>query len=240
MKPEQILKARNAYTTVDNYMSTVVNKATTLSFRKEPVLITGETGTGKELIARILHGANHNKLVTVNTTAVTDTLFESELFGHKRGAFTGAVADREGLVEYASGGTLFLDEIGDMPLSLQPKILRLIQFGTYRIVGDNETRTTNCRIVAATCANLEHKIKLQQFREDLFYRLSTFILRLTPLRERVCDAVLYVQNNKEKCELAGADLTNLLNYVSSSKLSGNYRELEQIMLRYEVLKELPC
>ena len=154
-------------------MSSVVDKATTLSFRKEPVLILGETGTGKELMANILHGANPERLVTVNTTAVTDTLFESELFGHKKGSFTGAFADKEGLVEHASGGTLFLDEIGDMPVDLQAKILRLIQFGTYRRVGDNETRISNCRIVAATCASLPLRIKMQEFREDLYYRLNT-------------------------------------------------------------------
>ena len=235
----KLAEARQAYTTEDSYMSSVVDKATTLSFRKEPVLILGETGTGKELMANILHGANPERLVTVNTTAVTDTLFESELFGHKKGSFTGAFADREGLVEHASGGTLFLDEIGDMPVDLQAKILRLIQFGTYRIVGDNETQTTDCRIVAATCANLEDMIEQGTFRRDLFYRLSTFVLNCTPLRKRRHDAIKFITEHPIYEDIPADDSVAIIDHIANSNLDGNYRELEQIMLRYEVLKELP-
>ena len=140
-----------AYRTTDDYMKRLLKDAVTLSFRSEPVLITGDTGTGKEIIANLLHGTQLGDIVTVNTTAVTDTLFESELFGHLKGSFTGAFRDRKGLVDAANNGTLFLDEIGDMPISLQAKILRLVQFGTYRTVGDNKTQKTNCRIIAATC-----------------------------------------------------------------------------------------
>jgi len=234
------MQARDAYTTNDCYMAGVVDKASALSFCKEPVLIVGETGTGKELIANILHGANDNNLVTVNTTAVTDTLFESELFGHVKGSFTGAFRDRDGLVEHANGGTLFLDEIGDMPVNLQAKILRLIQFGTYRIVGDNETRHTDCRIIAATCANLDAMIVSGAFRKDLFYRLSTFMLTCTPLRERRHDAIKFITEHPTYKDISADDSMAIVDHVASSRLEGNYRELEQIMLRYKVLKELPC
>jgi transcriptional regulator with PAS, ATPase and Fis domain len=227
------------YNTNDSYIQKQLANALTLSYRHEPVLITGSTGTGKELIAHILHGTRVGEFVTVNTTAVTDTLFESELFGHLKGSYTGAFRDRDGLVEYAKNGTLFLDEIGDMPLGLQAKLLRFIQFGTYRRVGDNETRISNCRIVAATCASLPLRIKMQEFREDLYYRLSTFNIHLTSLMQRVGDAVLYIENHPAYEKMSKKEIQSLMKHLSVDKLAGNYRELEQLMLRYEVLKELP-
>jgi transcriptional regulator with PAS, ATPase and Fis domain len=227
------------YNTNDNYIKKQLTNALTLSYRNEPVLITGSTGTGKELIAHILHGTRVGEFVTVNTTAVTDTLFESELFGHLKGSYTGAFKDRQGLIEYAKNGTLFLDEIGDMPIALQAKLLRFIQFGTYRRVGDNETRVANCRVVAATCASLPLRIKMQTFREDLYYRLSTFTIHLTSLRERRNDALLYIKNHAAYSGMSKKDIEALTKYIQKDDLSGNYRELEQLMLRYEVLKELP-
>ena len=158
----------SAYRTTDDYMKQLLKDAVTLSFRNEPVLVTGATGTGKEIIANLLHGTRENGIVTINTTAVTDTLFESELFGHMKGSFTGAFRNREGLVEHANKGTLFLDEVGDMPIGLQAKILRLVQFGTYRIIGDNVTRKSSCRIIAATCQPIDKLIADGKFRDDLY------------------------------------------------------------------------
>ena len=226
------------YSTVDAATKRTVENAAMLAPRSEPVHITGETGTGKELIARILHGTRSGEFSTVNTTAVTDTLFESELFGHLKGSFTGAFRDKTGLVEHAVNGTLFLDEIGDMPYDLQAKVLRFIQFGTYRKVGDNEERTANCRVIAATCAPLQGLIASGRFRKDLYYRLSTFNLHLTPLRERPYEAVHYVGENLDK-SIEDSDYDTFLDYASNAHLEGNYRELEQALLRYEVLKELP-
>lgn len=150
-------------------------------------LITGETGTGKELVARALHKAGpraHKKFVTVNCSAVVESLFESELFGHMRGAFTGAVESKPGLFEAADGGTLFLDEIGELPLTAQAKLLRAIETGEIQRVGGLDTRRVDVRVVAATNRNLRVESAAGRFREDLFYRLSVVELSVMPLRER--------------------------------------------------------
>ena len=228
-----------AYSTVDSRMRKLTQNAITLSFRNEPVLITGDTGTGKEVIATILHGTRVDDITTVNTTAVTDTLFESELFGHVKGSFTGAYCDREGLVASSGVGTLFLDEIGDMPVTLQAKILRLIQFGTYRAVGGDKLLTAKCRIIAATCKNVPQLIEDKLFREDLYYRLSTFTLHLTPLRERRHDIHHYLTNHKVWFDIPESKRQHFIEYADNEPINGNYRELEQILLRYKVLEELP-
>ena len=233
-------KRMAAYRTTDDYMKQLLQNAVTLSFRREPVLITGATGTGKEIIANLLHGTQVDDIVTVNTTAVTDTLFESELFGHVKGSFTGAFRDSKGLVEAASNGTLFLDEVGDMPIGLQAKILRLVQFGTYRIIGDNETRKANCRIVAATCKPLDKLIANGKFRDDLYYRLSTFRLHITPLADRRHDAEHFFITHPLWHKIPADHKEKFLAYANDDPIKGNYRELEQLMLRYEVLELLPC
>jgi len=154
---------------------------------REPVLITGETGTGKELIARMIHERSERAgraFVPVNCAAIPETLFEREFFGHTKGAYTGAELAQPGLCEEADGGTLFLDEIGDMPPYLQVKILRLLQEGTYRRLGDPEERSVDLRIIAATNAPLPEMIEAGRFRQDLFYRLQTLELPIPPLRER--------------------------------------------------------
>ena len=235
----RLTKRLAAYSTVDPNMRKLTQNAITLSFRSEPVFITGDTGTGKEVIATIVHGTRVDNITTVNTTAVTDTLFESELFGHVKGSFTGAYCDREGLVASAGVGTLFLDEIGDMPVTLQAKILRLIQFGTYRSVGSDKIRTASCRIIAATCKNVPQLIDKKLFREDLYYRLSTFMLHLTPLHSRRHDIHHYLTNHKLWHKIPEDHRKHFTAYADNEPIHGNYRELEQIMLRYEVLEELP-
>lgn len=235
----RLTKRLAAYSTVDSAMRKLTQNAITLSFRNEPVLITGNTGTGKEVIATILHGTRVDNITTVNTTAVTDTLFESELFGHVKGSYTGAYCDRKGLVASAGVGTLFLDEIGDMPVTLQAKILRLIQFGTYRSVGSDKLLTAKCRIIAATCKNIAELINRKLFREDLYYRLSTFTLHLTPLHSRRHDIHHYLTNHKLWYKMTESERKHFTTYADNEPINGNYRELEQIMLRYEVLEEMP-
>lgn len=162
-----------------------------------PVLLLGESGTGKELFARAVHEASPRKrapFVVVDCSGLTDTLFESELFGYEKGAFTGAQVAKPGLVETAKGGTLFLDEIGDVPLSMQVKLLRLLEAGTYRRVGSVETRNADFRLVAATHKPLEKMIESGEFRADLYYRICVFPIELPALRTRSADIPTLVQS----------------------------------------------
>ena len=157
------------------------------------VLLLGESGTGKELVAQAVHASStraHKPLVAVDCASMPETLFESELFGHERGAFTGANTARGGLVEAASGGTLFLDEVGDIPLTVQVKLLRLLESGTYRRVGSTDLRHAEIRVVSATHRDLVQMVDKGTFREDLYYRLSTFPIHLPPLRQRREDIAL--------------------------------------------------
>jgi transcriptional regulator with PAS, ATPase and Fis domain len=207
------------------------------------VLIRGESGTGKELVARAIHrhsSLSNQPLVTLNCTALPPALLESELFGYKRGAFTGAYADRKGLFEKAHGGTMFLDEIGDMSLETQGKVLRTLQTGEIRAVGDMRTRTVSVRIIAATNRDLERAIRQGEFREDLFYRINTFTITLPPLRERIEDVAVLAEYflqrarakvNKRVESVAPQALSLLRNYA----WPGNLRELENIIERAVVL-----
>lgn len=207
------------------------------------VLIRGESGTGKELVARAIHRHSTLKnqpLVTLNCTALSPALLESELFGYKRGAFTGAHADRKGLFEKAHGGTMFLDEIGDMSLETQAKLLRTLQTGEIRAVGDVQTRSVSVRIIAATNRDLEKAIRDGAFREDLYYRINTFTITLPPLRERIEDiaflAEYFLQRARAKVnkrvESISSEATMLLR---SYFWPGNLRELENIIERAVVL-----
>lgn len=204
------------------------------------VLLLGESGTGKELVARAVHEASPRAaraLVPVDCSSLPENLFESELFGHERGAFTGANAARSGLVEAASGGTLFLDEVGDIPLTMQVKLLRLLETGTYRRVGSSEQRHADIRVVSATHRNLEEMVALGKFREDLYYRLSTFPIHLPPLRERRDDIALLTLTllervagqRKLKISSSAQQLLNIQNYP------GNVRELRNLLERSALL-----
>ncbi|MCX7975202.1 MAG: sigma 54-interacting transcriptional regulator [Candidatus Aminicenantes bacterium] len=208
-----------------------------------PVLIVGESGTGKELVARAIHQVsprNRSPFVVINCGAIPEHLLESELFGHVRGAFTGALRDKPGLVEEASGGTLFLDEIGDLAFPLQAKILRLIQEKEFRRVGDLKIRQSDVRFISATNRQLEEEIKLGRFREDLYYRLKIITLELPPLRERKEDLLILVNHflkifgpkfGKPQAFITPEALERLLDY----DWPGNIRELQNEIQRALIL-----
>ena len=206
------------------------------------VLLLGESGTGKELVARAVHEASaraSRPLVVVDCASLPETLFESELFGHEKGAFTGAQASRAGLVEAAAGGTLFLDEVGDIPLAMQVKLLRLLESGTYRRVGSTELRRADVRLVSATHRDLEAMVRDGRFRQDLFYRLSTFPILLPPLRVRGGDIALLADS------LLGRVAPNRRLKLSSGALArlarhpfpGNVRELRNLLERAALLTD---
>jgi transcriptional regulator with GAF, ATPase, and Fis domain len=203
------------------------------------VLIEGETGTGKERVASAVHYQSRRKdklFVAQNCAAMPETLLESELFGHKRGAFTGADSDKKGLFELADGGTLFLDEIGEMPLALQSKLLRVLQEGEVRPLGSNTTRTVDVRIVAATNRKLEDEVKAGRFRQDLYYRLQVFPLRLPPLRERRDDVPLLAKHfldrySREMAKHVAGFSQQALELLMSYGWPGNVRELENEVQR---------
>ena len=207
------------------------------------VMITGESGSGKELVARAIHqySARHERpFLAINCAAIPENLLESELFGHEKGSFTGASAQRIGRFEQCDGGTLFLDEIGDMPLSIQSKLLRVLQDGTFSRVGGNQTITTDVRIVAATNRNLEAEVAGKKFREDLFYRLNVVRLHLPPLRNRREDVRLLAeyflkriaaQRLKPQLQLS----QEAVEVLESHPWPGNVRELENTIHRAAVL-----
>ncbi|OLB95541.1 MAG: hypothetical protein AUH30_14845 [Candidatus Rokubacteria bacterium 13_1_40CM_68_15] len=207
------------------------------------VLVRGESGTGKELVARAIHKYSplrDKPLLTVNCTALTPSLMESELFGHRRGAFTGAIADKVGLFEKADGGTIFLDEIGDMPLEMQGKLLRVLQAGEIKPVGDVATRRVRVRVIAATNRDLESAMQRAEFREDLFYRFNAFTITLPVLRERMEDLPVLAYHFLRKAE---AKVNKKVERISTEALDllkrypwpGNLRELENIIERAVVL-----
>ncbi|MCG5262827.1 nitrogen regulation protein NR(I) [Cupriavidus gilardii] len=207
-----------------------------LSQSNVTVLITGESGTGKELVARALHKHSpraNGPFIALNTAAIPKDLLESELFGHERGAFTGAQTMRRGRFEQAEGGTLFLDEIGDMPFDLQTRLLRVLSDGNFYRVGGHNPLRANVRVIAATHQNLETRVKEGLFREDLFHRLNVIRLRLPPLRERPEDITLlarhFLQKSAKELGVEPKRMTDeALAYVSTLPFPGNVRQLENL------------
>ena len=211
------------------------------------VLVTGESGTGKELVARLVHRHSPRAdapFVAVNCGAIPEALLESELFGHARGAFTGATAERRGLFEEADGGTLFLDEIGELPVALQVKLLRALQEGEVRRVGDNASRGVDVRVVAATSRDLESETAAGRFRADLYYRINVVRLHLPPLRERREDVPDLVRHFVAICARRfGATVQGVspaaMRLLMEHDWPGNVRELENVIERALVLAEGP-
>jgi transcriptional regulator with PAS, ATPase and Fis domain len=208
------------------------------------VMLLGESGTGKELLARAVHEGSKRSarpFVVVDCASITESLFESELFGHEKGAFTGAHAARPGLVEAASGGTLFLDELGDIPLGMQVKLLRLLESGTYRRVGSTALRHANVRVVSATHRDMERMVADGRFRQDLYFRLNTFPIALPALRERAADIPMLVATllNRVSPQRAFVLSPAAMNLLASWPFPGNIRELRNVLERATLLCDGP-
>lgn len=219
------LSVQADFLAVSDKMRRIVALAQRFSLSPSPVLILGETGTGKEFLARLVHGSRHSRPFVAIDCATLGTLLESELFGHAKGAFTGAVAEKPGLLELANGGTVFLDEIGEMPLAAQAKLLRVVEEKRIRRVGSTTWRDANFRIIAATNRELVQEVERKQFRRDLYYRLNVLTLRLPPLRERREDipalAEFFLARSGRSWELA----PELMETLRSYNWPGNVREL---------------
>jgi len=206
------------------------------------VLLLGETGTGKEMIARATHEASLRAsapFVAVDCSGLTETLFESELFGHEKGSFTGAIARRIGLVESATGGTLFLDEVGDIPLTLQVKLLRLLETGVYRRVGGTEARHADCRLVAATHRDLPQLVREEKFRSDLYYRINAFPISLPPLRDRPADIGPLARALLQRVRPGHPQTIDdhAMSLLEAYDFPGNVRELRNIVERASLLAD---
>lgn len=221
----------------------VIELAKKVAITDSTVLLTGETGTGKEVFAQAIHENSTRvgkSFVALNCSTFSKELLESELFGHRQGAFTGAVKDKKGFIEEANGGTLFLDEIGEMPLDLQAKLLRVLETNEYITVGDSTPKKSNFRLIAATNRNLKTESEAHRFRSDLYYRLNIFEINLPPLRARAKDiralTVFFVEKfsvatNKKALEIEDDFLEHLENY----SWSGNVRELKNVIERAVIL-----
>jgi len=224
-------------------LENVLNTVGRVAKSKVTVLVRGETGTGKELIARAIHYASNRSdkpMITVNCAALSEGLLESELFGHEKGAFTGATSQHIGRFEQANGGTLFIDEVGDIPLQTQVKLLRALQFGEFERVGGSKTIKVDVRVITATNRDLEEMIKKGEFREDLFYRINVITITLPPLRERKTDIPVlirhfiakYAKENQKQIEGISKEAQD---YLMKYHFPGNIRELENIIERAVVL-----
>ena len=223
----------------------VIQLARKVAVTDVPVLLTGETGTGKEVFAQAIHNGSaraKQPFVAINCSAFSKELLESEIFGHKAGAFTGALKDKKGLFEEANNGTIFLDEIGEMAFELQAKLLRILETGEYIKIGDTKPTHVNVRIIAATNRNLTEEIKAGRFREDLFYRLSVFQVHLPALRERTGDirilATAFAKSFSEKLSYTVNEMTPaFLHALEQQPWKGNIRELRNVIERSLIVCE---
>lgn len=238
MRPEEIIGKSPS-------INKIINLIKKIAPTNSAVLISGETGTGKELVARAIHGLskrNDKAFVTLNCAAIPETLIESELFGYRKGAFTGATENKKGLFEIANEGTIFMDEIGEMPLFLQAKILRVLENGELRNLGSQETMHVDIRIIAATNKDLWKEVEKGKFREDLFFRLNVVQVFIPPLRKRKEDVPILIkhfldgyniQYEKNIIGFSDGALSLLLNY----SYPGNVRELQNIVQHAVIFSE---
>ena len=241
----QNIKQRFEIVGIDPGLDRAIEKAIRVSPTDISVLITGESGVGKEIFPKIIHQLSHrkhNKFIAVNCGAIPEGTIDSELFGHEKGAFTGATSTRSGYFEVADGGTIFLDEVGELPLTTQVRLLRVLENGEFLKVGSSKVQKTNVRIVAATNLNMDSAIKKNKFREDLYYRLSTVEINVPPLRKRKNDIVLlfrkFASEFAKKYNMPTVRLENeaqilLKNY----RWNGNIRQLKNITEQLSVLEQ---
>jgi len=241
---ERLMQSRALSTIAIDTSGWIGNSVATRSLKEKarkvaavdaPILITGESGTGKEVFAQEVHrlrGDPRRPFVAVNCGAIPETMFESELFGHRKGAFTGAVQHKEGLVRIADGGDLFLDEIGDLPLSQQVKLLRFLQDGTFTPIGASKMESARVRVIAATHRSLEQEVAAGRFREDLLFRLDVFRVHTTPLRERREDVADLAKFFSKKLGGAGRKISReALLLLEKLEWKGNVRELSSVIQR---------
>ncbi|MDO9595303.1 MAG: sigma 54-interacting transcriptional regulator [Lutibacter sp.] len=245
MESLQAIKQRFEIIGNDHHLNRAIEKAIRVAPTDISVLVTGESGVGKESIPKIIHHLSHRKhakYIAVNCGAIPEGTIDSELFGHEKGSFTGAIASRNGYFEVADGGTIFLDEVGELPLTTQVRLLRVLENGEFIKVGSSQTQKTNVRIVAATNLNMQEAINKGKFREDLYYRLSTIEINLPPLRERVGDIHLlfrkFASDFAQKYKMPSVKLSdNAVRVLENYGFPGNIRQLRNIAEEISVVEE---
>ena len=245
MESIQSVKQRFGIIGNNNKLNRALEKSIQVSKSDISVLVTGESGVGKENIPKIIHQYSHRKhakYIAVNCGAIPDGTIDSELFGHEKGAFTGATSNRSGYFEVADGGTIFLDEVGELPLSTQVRLLRILESGEYIKVGSSKVEKTNVRIVAATNTNMEEAIRSGKFREDLFYRLSTIIINIPPLRERKEDIPIlfrkFASDFAQKYNMPTLRLDEKAeDLLCQNEWRGNIRQLRNIAEQMSILEK---
>ncbi len=245
MENLQVIKQRFGIIGNDAHLNRALGKAIRVSSTDISVLVTGESGVGKENIPKIIHQLSHRKhakYIAVNCGAIPEGTIDSELFGHEKGAFTGATSTRKGYFEVADGGTIFLDEVGELPFTTQVRLLRVLENGEFIKVGSSQVQKTNVRIVAATNLNMNEAISRKKFREDLYYRLSTIEIGLPPLRERKEDIYLlfrkFASDFAQRYRMPTIRLDeNAVKLLTNYRFSGNIRQLKNIAEHISVVEE---